>query len=83
MAHGGPRDAGTQFLLDTMHDPRVPLRHRIECAKTLLELHPHEFNIRWKNHDDPDVPIIKIVIQGIGEATSIESSGDKDRPQLN
>jgi hypothetical protein len=38
MAHG-PNDAATQWLLDQMHNPNVSLRHRMECAKILLEIH--------------------------------------------
>jgi hypothetical protein len=39
-------DPATQWLLDTMHNPRASLRHRIECAKTLLEVHGHEFDVQ-------------------------------------
>jgi hypothetical protein len=56
-------DPATQWLLDKMHDPHVSLRHRIECAKTLLELHPQEFNVRTVTH--PDDPVITIVIGGM------------------
>jgi hypothetical protein len=81
MSHG-PYDAATQWLLDQMHNPNVSLRHRMECAKTLLEIHPHEFNIRW-DHDDPNVPVIRIVIEGLGKPTPIESSSDEDPLRLN
>jgi hypothetical protein len=63
----GPYDAGTQFLLDTMHDPRVPIWRRIECAKFLIESQPHEFNGRaqWvRDQRDDSVVVIKVVIGG-------------------
>jgi hypothetical protein len=79
MAHG-PNDAATQWLLDQMHNPNVSLRHRMECAKILLEIHPHEFNIRWVNDDGP---VIRIVIEGMGEPVSREVSVDPDPLRLN
>jgi hypothetical protein len=62
MSHG-PYDAGTQFLLDTMHNPKATLRHRIECAKFLIETQPQEFNARRVIH--PDDPVITIRIGGM------------------
>jgi hypothetical protein len=81
MTHG-PNDVATQWLLDQMHDPHVSLRHRMECAKILLEIHPSEFNVRWVNND-PNVPVIRIVIEGLGEPVSREVSVDPDPLQLN
>ena len=75
MSHG-PYDAGTQFLLDTMHDPEVSLRHRIECAKFLIETQPQEFNVRRVIH--PDEPVITIVIGGIGAPTNVQGTHDPD-----
>jgi hypothetical protein len=69
MSHG-PNDQATQWLLDQMHDPKVSLRHRVEIAKTLLELHPHEYNIRWVHGTDE--PTIKVVIEGIGAGNTIQ-----------
>ena len=66
MSHG-PNDQATQWLLDQMHDPRVSLRHRIDIAKTLLELHPHEYNIRWVHGTDE--PTIKVIIEGMPPGT--------------
>jgi len=65
MSHG-PNDQATQWLLDKMHDPHVSLRHRIECAKTLLEIHPEEFRIRWvRDPRDESVVTLKVVDGGI------------------
>ena len=77
----GPYDTATQWLLDQMHDPKVSLWRRIDIAKFLIETQPHEFNVRLRN--DPDAPVVRIIIQGIGEATPIEPSCDKDPLRLN
>jgi hypothetical protein len=82
MSHG-PYDDATQWLLDQMHDPKVLLRHRIECAKILIETNPDEFNVRARWINDPDAHVIKIVIEGLGKPTdnsATESSSDKDHP---
>jgi hypothetical protein len=83
----GPYDDGTQFLLDTMHNPRASLRHRIECAKTLLELHPNEFNVRWVDASGntttfANAPTVRIIIQGIGP-TPQPAIDDKEQLRLN
>jgi hypothetical protein len=66
MPHG-PNDQATQWLLDQMHNPKASLRHRIECAKTLLEVHGHEFEVRWlRDPRDETVVTIKVIIGGIG-----------------
>jgi hypothetical protein len=39
----GPYDQATQWLLDQMHDPKMPIWHRIEIAKFLIESRPEEF----------------------------------------
>ena len=70
-------DPATQWLLDTMHDPKVSLRHRIDCAKTLLEIHPQEFNVRWVQ--DPDAPMIKIIIEGISAEQHPPGLADQDQ----
>jgi hypothetical protein len=61
-------DRATQWLLDQMHDPKVSMRHRIECAKTLLEVHGHKFDdVRWiRDPRDETVVTIKVIIGGIG-----------------
>ena len=60
-------DPATQWLLDTMHNPRASLRHRIECAKTLLEVHGHEFDVQWvRDPRDDSVVTIKVIIGGLG-----------------
>jgi hypothetical protein len=92
MAHG-PNDAATQWLLDTMHNPKASLRHRIECAKTLLEVHPNEFRIHWLRDardpsPDPAVPVLKIIIGGIGATTIPQAdhehiAEDHSPPRLN
>jgi hypothetical protein len=89
----GPYDAGTQFLLDTMHDPRVPLWRRIECAKFLLDKHPNEFRVHWlRDARDPDpnpaVPVLRIVIEGFGAPASVSVeperiAEDHTLPRLN
>jgi hypothetical protein len=75
MSHG-PNDQATQWLLDQMHDPKVSLRHRIEIAKTLLELHPHEYNIRWVHGTDE--PTIKVIIEGIPAEQPRRAAPDQD-----
>ena len=82
----GPYDAGTQFLLDTMHNPRVPLFHRIECAKTLLQTHPNEFRVNWLRdardpNPDPMVPVLKIIIEGIGAPVTLVT-GDAEPERI-
>jgi hypothetical protein len=84
----GPYSAAVQWLLDQMHDPRVSLRHRITCAKTLIEVYPHEFNIQWHSvvngePIDPAVPVIKIVIEGLGQPTSDRIACDQDPLRIN
>jgi hypothetical protein len=36
-------DQATQWLLDQMHDPNLPLHRRIDIAKFLIESRPEEF----------------------------------------
>jgi hypothetical protein len=76
MAHG-PYDPATQFLLDTMHDPSVSIRHRIECAALLLKLNPEEFLVRTVR--DPDAPTIKIIIEGLGAGTVLTNTPTHQR----
>jgi hypothetical protein len=68
----GPNDEATQFLLDTMHDPKVSLRHRIEAAKTLLEVHgPNAFSVRWvKDAQGFDVTL-RVIIEGISDHAAV------------
>ena len=65
-------DPATQWLLDTMHNPRIYLRHRIEAAKALLELGHTE---RAPIHID-----LKVIVPPLPtDAPQIE---DQSRPRL-
>jgi hypothetical protein len=73
----GPNDEATQFLLDVMHNPKEYMRHRIDAAVKLLEIHgPKAFATRWVGDPrDPSPnsrqPIVKIIIQGIPDTSSV------------
>ena len=75
MSHG-PNDQATQWLLDKMHDPHVSLRHRIECAKTLLEIHPEEFRIRWVR-DPRDESVVTLKSLTVGSLLSSIRQGSR------
>ena len=66
----GPNDEPTQFLLDVMHDPKVSIRHRVDAACKLLEIHGAQaFATRWVG--DTKEPTFKIIIQGIPDGASV------------
>ena len=66
----GPNDEATQFLLDVMHDPTVGIRHRVDAACKLLEIHgPNAFATKWVG--DTSQPLFKIVIGGLPPGTSV------------
>jgi hypothetical protein len=73
----GPNDEATQFLLNVMHDPNQYLRHRMDAAAKLLEIHgPQAFATRWVANPrdptpDPRQPIIKVIIQGLPDNASV------------
>ena len=65
-----------------MHDPKVNLRHRIECAALLLKLNPEEFLVRTVR--DPDAPVVVIRIEGLGTVSAelgAAVSQDETAPQ--
>jgi hypothetical protein len=76
----GPNDEATQFLLDVMHNPTISMRHRINAAITLLEIHgPQAFATRWVTDPrdpspDPSQPMFKVIIQGIPDGASVTVS---------
>jgi hypothetical protein len=73
MSHG-PYDPATQWLLDQMHDPKMPLWRRIDIAKFLIEKYPHEFNVNWARDPVTEEPItIKVIIGGMGDDTGVAS----------
>jgi hypothetical protein len=57
-------DPVEEWLLSIMHDPKVQLRWRTECAALLLD-HQRRAPVRY----DPVDINIKIVIEGLGEQT--------------
>jgi hypothetical protein len=73
----GPNDEATQFLLDVMHDPKEYMRHRMDAAVKLLEIHgPQAFATRWVGDPrdpspNPSAPIIKVIIGGIPPGASV------------
>jgi hypothetical protein len=73
----GPNDEATQFLLDTMHNPQISMRYRMDAAYRLLELHGAEaFATRWVTDPrdpspDPSQPLFKIVIGGLPDGASV------------
>ena len=70
----GPNDEATQFLLDVMHDPTVSIRHRVDAACKLLEIHgPHAFATRWVG--DTSQPLFKIIIGGLPAGASVTVEG--------
>jgi hypothetical protein len=80
----GPNDEATQFLLDVMHDPNQYMRHRVDAACKLLQIHgPQAFATRWVG--DTSAPIVKIIIQGLPANTSVSVAGvnDKDLEPFN
>jgi hypothetical protein len=66
MSHG-PYDKAAQFLLDTMHNPNVSFRNRIEAAKTLLE---HHSGTKWEDLDPMDR--VTIVVRGFDPTAPME-----------
>jgi hypothetical protein len=52
-----PYDQATQWLLDQMHDPKMPIWRRIEIAKFLIESRPEQFKGQRRD-------FITIVIEG-------------------
>jgi hypothetical protein len=66
----GPNDEATAFLLDTMHNPQVSMRHRVDAACKLLEVHgANAFAARWVG--DTSQPTFKIIIGGLPPGASV------------
>jgi hypothetical protein len=73
----GPNDEATQFLLDVMHNPKEYMRHRIDAAVKLLQIHgPQAFATRWVTNPrdpspDPSAPLFKVIIGGLPPGASV------------